>query len=215
MSRSRSRTLDLGEDLVQATPLTVLARVARTNRGLIVSGRVRTALADACARCLAPLRVPIDAPIEEEVLPLIDLQSGLRLDTTAEPEVLRLTDHHELDLEPLAREAIQLAAPIAPVCRPDCRGLCRRVRPRPQRRAARARGRPGRSEAGRAPRLPGRRQGLKPATLRLRPDGAGAPPRPVQECSRLRAHAPDRPADDRSSNPDGSPETEGLPRPAG
>jgi uncharacterized protein len=116
--------LDLGEDLVQAAPLTVVARVARTNRGLIVSGRVRTALADACARCLAPLRIPIDAPIEEEVLPLIDLQSGLRLDTTAEPEVFRLTDHHELDLEPLAREAIQLAAPIAPVCRPDCRGLC-------------------------------------------------------------------------------------------
>jgi len=89
-----------------------------------VSGRVRTALADTCARCLAPLRIPIDAPIDEEVLPLIDLQSGLRLDTTAEPEVFRLTDHHELDLEPLAREAIQLAAPIAPVCRPDCRGLC-------------------------------------------------------------------------------------------
>ena len=117
-------TLDLGEDLVQAAPLTVLARVARTNRGLIVSGRVRTALADACARCLAPLRIPVDAPIDEEVLPLIDLQSGLRLDTAAEPEVFRLTDHHELDLEPLAREAIQLAAPIAPVCRPDCRGLC-------------------------------------------------------------------------------------------
>jgi uncharacterized protein len=117
-------TLDLGEDLVQAAPLTVLARVARTNRGLIVSGRVRTALADACARCLAPLRIPIDAPIEEEVLPLIDLQSGLRLDTTAEPEVFRLTDHHELDLEPLAREAVLLSAPIAPVCRPDCRGLC-------------------------------------------------------------------------------------------
>jgi uncharacterized protein len=116
--------LDLGEDLTQAAPLNVVARVARTNRGVIVSGRVRTSLADACARCLAPLKIPIDAPIDEEVLPLIDLQSGLPLDATAEPEVVRLTDHHELDLEPLAREAIQLAAPIAPVCRPDCRGLC-------------------------------------------------------------------------------------------
>ncbi|MFH1475453.1 MAG: DUF177 domain-containing protein, partial [Chloroflexota bacterium] len=47
-----------------------------------------------------------------------------RLDTSAEPEVFRLSDHHDLDLEPLAREAILLAAPIAPVCRPDCRGLC-------------------------------------------------------------------------------------------
>lgn len=116
--------LELGDDLVQAAPVAVVTRVARTNRGLIVTGRVRTALADSCGRCLAPLRIPLDAPIEEEVLPLVDLQSGLRLDTTAEPDVFRLTDHHELDLEPLAREAIQLAAPIAPVCRPDCRGLC-------------------------------------------------------------------------------------------
>jgi uncharacterized protein len=116
--------LDLGDDLVGAGRVSVEARVARTNRGVIVTGRVRTALADTCGRCLAPLRIPIDAPIEEEVLPLVDLQSGLRLDTSAEPEVFRLTDHHELDLEPLAREAIQLAAPIAPVCRPDCRGLC-------------------------------------------------------------------------------------------
>jgi len=116
--------LDLGDDLVEAAPVAVLARIARTNRGVVVTGRVRTDLADTCGRCLAPLRIPIDAPIEEEVLPLVDIASGLRLDTTAEPEVFRLTDHHELDLEPLAREAIQLAAPIAPVCRPDCRGLC-------------------------------------------------------------------------------------------
>ncbi len=116
--------IDLGDDLVQAAPVAVEARVSRTNRGVLVTGRVRTALADTCGRCLAPLRIAIDAPIEEEVLPIVDLHSGLRLDTTAEPEVFRLTDHHELDLEPLAREAVLLAAPIAPVCRPDCRGLC-------------------------------------------------------------------------------------------
>ena len=116
--------LDLGDDLVQAGPVAIEVRIARTNRGVLVTGRVRTALADTCGRCLAPLRIAIDAPIEEEVLPLVDLQTGLRLDTTAEPEVFRLTDHHELDLEPLAREAVLLSAPIAPVCRPDCRGLC-------------------------------------------------------------------------------------------
>jgi uncharacterized protein len=116
--------IELGDGLVQAAPAAVLARIARTNRGVIVTGHVRIHLADTCARCLRPLRLPIDAPIDEEVLPLIDLQSGLRLDTTAEPEAFRLSDHHELDLEPLAREAIVLAAPIAPVCRPDCPGLC-------------------------------------------------------------------------------------------
>ena len=116
--------LDLGADLVQAAPLAVGVRVARTNRGVFVTGRVRTSLADTCGRCLVPLEIPIDVSIEEEVLPLIELQSGLPVDTTAEPEAFRLTDHHELDLEPLVREAVQLAAPIAPTCRPDCAGLC-------------------------------------------------------------------------------------------
>jgi uncharacterized protein len=41
-----------------------------------------------------------------------------------EPETLRLDDHHELDLAETVREAISLAEPIAPLCRPDCRGLC-------------------------------------------------------------------------------------------
>jgi uncharacterized protein len=117
-------SLELGDDLVQGAPVSVVARIGRTNRGVIVTGRVRTDLADACGRCLAPLRIAIDVAIEEEVLPLVDLQSGLALDTAVEPDAFRLTDHHELDLEPLAREAIQLAAPIVPVCRPDCRGLC-------------------------------------------------------------------------------------------
>jgi uncharacterized protein len=116
--------LDLGDELVQAAPLALRARIARTNRGLIVTGSVRTRLADRCGRCLADLEIPIEAPIEEEVLPSIDLHSGLPVDRTAEPEAFRLNDHHELDLEPLAREAVQLAAPIAPVCRPDCAGLC-------------------------------------------------------------------------------------------
>lgn len=117
-------TIDLGEGLQQAAPLAVEARIARTNRGVLVNGRATTALGDTCGRCLVPISVPIDVPIDEEVLQSIDLHSGLPVDHTAEPEAFRLSDHHELDLEFLAREAIMLAAPIAPVCRPDCAGLC-------------------------------------------------------------------------------------------
>jgi uncharacterized protein len=116
--------LELGDDLRQAAPLALEARIARTNRGVFVTGTVRTSLADTCGRCLVTLEIPLEATLEEEVLPTIELSSGARVDTSAEPEAFRLTDHHELDLEPLAREAVELAAPIAPVCRPDCRGLC-------------------------------------------------------------------------------------------
>lgn len=116
--------LDLGEGLAQDAPLSAQFHVARTNRGLLVKGRVRTSLAETCGRCLTSISVPVEADIAEEVLPLLDLATGARLDASAEPEVMRLSDHHELDLERLAREAVVLAAPIAPICRPDCPGLC-------------------------------------------------------------------------------------------
>ena len=116
--------LDLGADLAQADPVEGSVRVARTNRGVLVTGRLTTGLAEACARCLRDIEVPLTVTLEEEVLPSVDIATGLPVDTAVEPDVPRLTDHHELELEPLVREAIQLAEPIAPLCREDCPGLC-------------------------------------------------------------------------------------------
>ncbi len=31
---------------------------------------------------------------------------------------------NDLDLEPMARDAVLLELPLAPLCAPDCRGLC-------------------------------------------------------------------------------------------
>jgi uncharacterized protein len=116
--------LDLGPDLVLVGPVSGRIRFSRTNRGLLVDGRVEAVLDEACSRCLRPIELPLDLRLDEEVLPSIDLASGRPVDPSLEPEIARLTDHHEVDLEPLVREAIQLAEPIAPVCRPDCPGLC-------------------------------------------------------------------------------------------
>jgi uncharacterized protein len=116
--------IDLGEDLRQSDPIEGYVRLARTNRGLLVNADLATSLDLQCSRCLRDIEVPIKVRIEEEALPSVDLQTGLPLDTSAEPDSLRLTDHHELDLEQTVREAVQLAEPIAPVCEPDCPGLC-------------------------------------------------------------------------------------------
>jgi uncharacterized protein len=116
--------LDLGEGIVQATGADVTAHLARTNRGLLVRASAHTSLVELCSRCLTPAAVPLDVEVDEEVLPSLDLATGLPLDPAVEPEALRLSDHHELDLETLVREEFQLAEPIAPLCRADCRGLC-------------------------------------------------------------------------------------------
>jgi uncharacterized protein len=117
-------TIDLGDDLRLAEPIVGRVRLERTNRGIIAGAGLHAALALECSRCLRDIAVPVNVHIEEEYLPSIDLATGHPLPAADEPEVLRLTDHHELDFETPVREAIQLAEPIAPLCRPDCPGLC-------------------------------------------------------------------------------------------
>jgi len=114
----------LPDDLQLAAPITGHVRLSRTNRGILADAHLTTSLAGECARCLRPLTTPIEIDLEEEYLPSIDLHTGRAVETTDEPEALRLTDHHELDLEPSISDAISLAEPIAPLDRPDCPGLC-------------------------------------------------------------------------------------------
>jgi len=117
-------TIDPGEGLRLADPIEGRVEVVRTNRGLFVRSRLTTSLDTECGRCLREIEVPIELEIEEEVLPSIDMATGRPLDASSEPDVLRLNDHHELELEQVVREAIQLAEPIAAVCEAACEGLC-------------------------------------------------------------------------------------------
>ncbi len=118
--------VDPGDGLVLAQAVSGTIRLTRTNRGLVLGARLATALSAECSRCLQPLAIPAALRIDEEVLPSIDLASGapVPLEEGGDPEAPRLTDHHELELRPLVVEAISLQEPIAPLCRPDCQGLC-------------------------------------------------------------------------------------------
>ncbi len=119
--------LDLGDDLRLAAPVSGRVHLARTNRGLLVDGDVTAVLAMECARCLREIEVPITAEFQQEARPSIDLATGAPVSADPadeEDDVVRLSDHHELDLERSVREAIQLAEPIAALDRPDCPGLC-------------------------------------------------------------------------------------------
>jgi uncharacterized protein len=116
--------LPIADDVELAAPVEGEVRLSRTSRSILVRGHVETALAERCSRCLRPAVAPVSADIDEEALPSIDLDSGFPVDTMSEPDVLRLDDHHELDLAAPIRDAISLAEPIAPLCRPDCPGLC-------------------------------------------------------------------------------------------
>lgn len=116
--------MPIADDLATVGPVRGSVRLASTGRGILARGHLTTELPEACGRCLAPVTSAVEVDIDEEALPSIDIDTGLPLDTEAEPEVLRLDGHHELDLSETVREAISLAEPITVLCRPDCAGLC-------------------------------------------------------------------------------------------
>jgi uncharacterized protein len=116
--------LDPGSGPVQTRGITGQLRLSRTNRGLVVRGRLSTAIALICSRCLRDIECPVEINLDDEALPSLDLGTGVPVETEVDDDVLRLTDHHELDLNGVVRDAIALAEPIAPVCREDCLGLC-------------------------------------------------------------------------------------------
>ncbi len=117
-------SLPIADGVELTDPVRGEIQLTHTGRGILVQGSLETALAEQCSRCLRPAKAVVRVEFEEEALPSVDVSSGEPLETRLEPDVLRLSDHHELDLEPAVRDAISLAEPIAPLCRPDCPGLC-------------------------------------------------------------------------------------------
>ncbi|MEX2185104.1 MAG: DUF177 domain-containing protein [Chloroflexota bacterium] len=116
--------IDLPDELALAEPIRGHVRLVHENRGIFVDAILTTALAGECSRCLRPLQTPVEIRLREEYLPSLDLATGRPVTFDDEPDALRLTDHHEIDLEPSIRDAISLAEPIAPLDRPNCPGLC-------------------------------------------------------------------------------------------
>lgn len=117
-------TLSIADGVELARPVQGKVRLTNSGHGILVQGHLDTALAEQCSRCLRPAEAPLSVDLEDEALPHVDVESGVALATTDQPDLLRVDAHHELDLEPAIRDAISLAEPIAPLCRPDCPGLC-------------------------------------------------------------------------------------------
>ena len=96
----------------------------RTQRSILASCRLSTEVELSCSRCLNPFRHPLALNFEEEYLPTIDVTSGAPLPASEETGALTIDEHHILDLSEAIRQYTLLAAPMKPLCREDCAGLC-------------------------------------------------------------------------------------------
>jgi uncharacterized protein len=127
----------VGEDM------TLDVRYEAVTEGVLATGSVTAPLAGECARCLAPLTSTVTASFQELYLYPEERPRGSRDARANDKHDKRHRhdhDHHDepeeqddeelhldgdlLDLEPVLRDAIVLALPMAPLCREDCPGLC-------------------------------------------------------------------------------------------
>jgi uncharacterized protein len=98
--------------------------LTRTDRGILVKGKLESEVELGCSRCLNLFNCPIIINIEEEYFPTIDMVSGARLPVPDEPGSFTIDERHILDLTEAMRQCTLLAIPMKPLCREDCAGLC-------------------------------------------------------------------------------------------
>jgi len=94
-------------------------RLESVMEGVLVSGDVEAPVSGSCARCLEPVEDVLELDVQE-----LFAYSGSTTEATSEEDEVRRVEGDFLDLEPMVRDAVVLALPLAPVCDEDCQGLC-------------------------------------------------------------------------------------------
>jgi uncharacterized protein len=87
----------------------------RTAQGLLAQIRLTASTITECKRCLEPSRLTLTPDFAE----LYAFNQNSVTDSG-----LLVPESGQIDLGPLVREYMLLEIPIAPLCRPDCLGLC-------------------------------------------------------------------------------------------
>jgi len=103
----------------EGEPVELDLRMESAVEGVLVSGTVSAPVAGECGRCLEPFGDDVTV----DVLELFAYPGSTTDGSADDGEVSRMSGDL-LDLEPVVRDAVVLALPLAPVCDEDCRGLC-------------------------------------------------------------------------------------------
>ena len=112
----------IGLDMIaidRGAPLELDLRVESVSEGVLVTGTVAAPTVGECSRCLTPVTGRVQVGLTE----LFAYPDSTTEATTEEDEVGHIVDD-TIDLQQSIVDAVGLDLPFAPVCRPDCPGLC-------------------------------------------------------------------------------------------
>src|SRR6059058_2700259 len=106
-----------------ATSIDASILATHTNPGAYLEGDAKATIAEQCSRCLRPIETPVETHFAEQYYSTIDVVSGDPKEAPP-PDAKRIGSDFKIELNPLLREELILATPLAPIHSPDCKGLC-------------------------------------------------------------------------------------------
>lgn len=102
-------------------------QLLRTHQGIVVTATLHIQVTLPCSRCLAEFGRASTIAIEEEFFPSVDINTGKSLPLPDDAEgAFSIDPKHLLDLTDAIRQYVITHAPMKPLCRADCAGLCHR-----------------------------------------------------------------------------------------
>lgn len=112
-------------NLLEAGLRSIDARITATHTtpGAYLKGDATASYEQECSRCLKTVPMMVAAEFEEQYYATVGVIAGEARDA-APPDAKTIGSDFLIDLSPLLAEELILAMPLAPLCRPDCKGLC-------------------------------------------------------------------------------------------
>ncbi|MCX5893939.1 MAG: DUF177 domain-containing protein [Deltaproteobacteria bacterium] len=100
------------------------ANLSKHGHDILLRGRLEGELGLACGRCLEPFTALVETDFDLMVVPAPTGAGPEEEELSAQELDVDFYTGENVDLEAIIREQIILMAPLKPLCREDCQGLC-------------------------------------------------------------------------------------------
>jgi len=116
-----------GQGKIEARNVDGIVKVTSLRDSVLVQGDVSADVEFECSRCLDRFNLPVEATLEEQFQPTIDVYTGVpvrRAEHEQNDSAFDIDANHMMDLTEPVRQALLVALPMKPLCQEDCAGIC-------------------------------------------------------------------------------------------
>ena len=99
-------------------PIRATGKIFFTREGMFLSLTGEARIENSCSRCLKKFEETLQLKLNYEI---VSLEEAKEMD---EEEDILVVDHDVIDLEEIIIEELIMKAPMKPLCKEDCKGIC-------------------------------------------------------------------------------------------